>query len=74
MNKMEDREVRRMAVFKLRQVERQLTELEACTDDAGTRVCLAGVRAALHAASNDLQSAPLRVIVEGDDETHLAVG
>ena len=51
MNKMQDGEVRRMAVFKLRQVVRQLAELEACAEDKSTRACLAGVRAALRSAT-----------------------
>ena len=60
-----------MAVFKLRQVVRQLAELEACAENKSTRACLAGVRAVLRSATEDLQS-PTGVIVEGDDEARVA--
>ena len=72
MNKMQDGEVRRMAVFKLRQVARQLAELEVCTEDASTRACLAAVRAVLRSATEDLLN-PSGVVVEGEDETRLVV-
>lgn len=74
MHKMQDGEVRRMAVFKLRRVARELAELEACAEGGATRACLAAVRAALYAASQDLQASPSCVIVEGDDEARFEVG
>ena len=74
MNKLQDSEVRHMAVFKLCQAERQLIQLEGCTNNRATRISMAAARAALRAASKKLRGTPLRVIVTGDDEAHLAVG
>jgi hypothetical protein len=71
MNKMEDGEVRRMAIFKLRHVARQFAELEQCAAGAQTRSRLLAVRRALMAAAKELQVARL-IIVEGDDEAQLA--
>lgn len=72
MNRMGDRELRRMAAFKLRQVARQLAELERCSAQEATRVELVAVRRVLTAAAEDLQD-EAAVVVEGDDEAHMAI-
>lgn len=74
MNKMQDGELRRMAVFKLRQVTRQLAELEDYATDDTTRASLAAIQTALNAASDSLQTdRPKMIVVEGDDESRLTL-
>lgn len=72
MHKMGDRELRQMAIFKLRQVARQLEELEHCAAEPDTRGRLSGIRRAVLGAADGLQDREL-IVVDGDDEVTLTL-